>query len=96
MKHVGATNSFIKFPFFIEGMFIGVLAGAASWFLTKIAYEAVVSLFSSEITLLQIFGLTNLIGFNDITWIVLAANCTAGAFLGAIGTIFSMGKHLKV
>jgi cell division transport system permease protein len=55
-----------------------------------------VSLFSSEITLLQIFGLTNLIGFNDITWIVLAANCIAGAFLGAIGTIFSMGKHLKV
>jgi len=96
MKHVGATNAFIKFPFFIEGMFIGILAGAASWFLTKIAYESVIALFSSDITLLNILGLTNLIGFHDISWYVLAANCVAGAFLGALGTIFSMGKHLKV
>ena len=36
MKVVGATNSFVTIPFFIEGMFIGVAAGAASWFVTKV------------------------------------------------------------
>jgi cell division transport system permease protein len=96
MKHVGATNSFIKFPFFIEGMFIGILAGAASWSLTKIAYESMVSVFSEDIMIMQVLGFTNVIDFNDIRWIVLAANCCVGALLGAIGTIFSMGKHLKV
>jgi cell division transport system permease protein len=96
MKHVGATNSFIKFPFFIEGMFIGILAGIASWFLTKIAYDSVVSVFDEEIMLIQVLGFTNVIDFADVTWIVLAANCIAGALLGAIGTVFSMGKHLKV
>jgi cell division transport system permease protein len=96
MKHVGATNAFIKFPFFIEGMFIGVIAGVASWFLTRLAYESVVELFTEDIMLIDILGLTNLISFNEVVWIVLAANCIVGAMLGAIGTVFSMGKHLRV
>ena len=96
MKSVGATNSFIKFPFFIEGMFIGVVAGAVSWFLTKLAYEALVSFFAEDLTIWQVLGLVNVIQFDEIIWIVLGANCLAGAFLGATGTLFSMGKHLKV
>ena len=96
MKHVGATNAFIRFPFFIEGMFIGVIAGAASWFLTMQAYEAVIQFFMEDIMILEILGLRNLIAFEDITWYVLAINCAIGSTLGAIGTIFSMGKHLKV
>ena len=31
MRYVGATSGFIKAPFFVEGMFIGILAGAAAW-----------------------------------------------------------------
>lgn len=31
MRYVGATSAFIKTPFFVEGMFIGILAGAAAW-----------------------------------------------------------------
>ncbi|MCL1823197.1 MAG: permease-like cell division protein FtsX [Oscillospiraceae bacterium] len=96
MKHVGATNAFIRFPFFIEGMFIGVIAGAVSWYLTKITYESVVTLFASDIMLLDVLGINNIIGFYEINWLVLGANCLAGAFLGAVGTVFSMGKHLKV
>jgi len=96
MKHVGATNSFIKFPFFIEGMFIGIVAGVASWFLTKLAYESVVHLFMEDIQILEVLGLRNIIDFREITWYVLAANCLAGALIGAVGTVFSMGKHLKV
>jgi cell division transport system permease protein len=96
MKHVGATNAFIKIPFFIEGMFIGILAGVASWAVTRIAYNSVVSVFDEEIMLLQIFGISNVIVFDDIMWLALAANCLAGALLGAVGTVLSMGKHLKV
>ena len=96
MKSVGATNSFIKFPFFIEGMFIGVVAGAVSWALTKLSYEALVSFFAEDLTIWQVLGLVNVIQFDDVMWIVLGANCVAGAFLGATGTLFSMGKHLKV
>ncbi len=96
MKSVGATNSFIKFPFFIEGMFIGVVAGAVSWVLTKVSYEALVSFFAEDLTIWKVLGLSNVIPFSDVKWYLLAFNCIAGALLSAIGTVFSMGKHLKV
>lgn len=96
MKVVGATNSFVKIPFFIEGMFIGVIAGVASWILTKITYEAIVELFKDDVTIWEIFGLVDVIPFDQVTWLVLAANCVLGALLGAIGTIISTGKYVKV
>lgn len=96
MKVVGATNSFVKIPFFIEGMFIGIAAGAASWGLTKVIYEAIVQLFQDDITIWRIFGLVNIIQFDNITWYLLAADCVLGALLGAIGTIISTGKYVKV
>ena len=96
MKVVGATNSFVKIPFFIEGMFIGVAAGAASWAITKVTYEALVQLFRDDITIWRIFGLADMIQFDTVTWYVLAANCVLGALLGAIGTIISTGKYVRV
>lgn len=95
MKYVGATNGFIKAPFFVEGMFIGIMAGAAAWGLVWLVYDAVFSLFTADITLWQMFGFFDLIPFEEIRWTVLAINCAAGALLGAIGTVISTGKHLK-
>lgn len=96
MRVVGATNSFVKIPFFIEGMVIGIVAGAVSWIVTKVTYEAIVDLFKENITVWQIFGLNGLIPFESVTWWVLAANCLLGALLGAIGTVMSTAKYLKV
>ena len=42
------------------------------------------------------FGFYGLTPFEDIMWYVLAVNCAAGALLGAVGTVFSTGKYLKV
>lgn len=96
MRYVGATNGFIKAPFFVEGMFIGVIAGVASWGLSWIIYDAVFSMFGNDITLWQMFGFFDLIPFGEISWIVLAVNCAAGALLGAVGTVISTGKYVKV
>lgn len=96
MRYVGATNSFIKTPFFVEGMFIGILAGASSWALTMCIYNSVFSLFQGDVSVWRMFGLFDLISFDSITWLVLAVNCVAGALLGAVGTVISMGKYLKV
>lgn len=96
MKYVGATNSFIRIPFFIEGIFIGILSGVASWLLSMVAYNSLVSLFAGDLTIWQVLGMVDIIDFGSISWIVLLANCFAGAFLSATGTILSMGKHLRV
>ena len=96
MRYVGATSGFIKAPFFVEGMFIGILAGAAAWGLTWLIYDSVFALFSADLTVWQMFGFYGLTPFGDSMWYVLAVNCAAGALLGAVGTVFSTGKYLKV
>ncbi|MCL1832416.1 MAG: permease-like cell division protein FtsX [Oscillospiraceae bacterium] len=96
MKYVGATNAFVRIPFFIEGMFIGLLAGVASWILTRFSYDSVITMFGDDVTLWAALGLTELIKFESISWIVLAVNCVIGTALSATGIIMSMGKHLKV
>lgn len=96
MKYVGATDSFIKLPFFVEGTFIGILSGAAAWGLTWFIYDSVFSLFTDNLSLWEMFGFFDLIPFSGISPFVLLINCAAGAFLGAVGTVISTGKYLKV
>lgn len=96
MKYVGATDSFIKLPFFVEGTFIGILSGAAAWGLTWFIYDSIFSLFTDSLSLWEMFGFFNLIPFSSISPFVLLINCAAGAFLGAVGTVISTGKYLKV
>lgn len=96
MKYVGATDSFIKLPFFVEGTFIGILSGAAAWGLTWFIYDSVFSLFTDNLSLWEMFGFFDLIPFSSISPFVLLINCAAGAFLGAVGTVISTGKYLKV
>ena len=96
MKYVGATDSFIKLPFFVEGTFIGILSGTAAWGLTWFVYDSVFSLFTDNPSLWEMFGFFNIIPFDGISVFVLLINCAAGAVLGAIGTVISMGRYLKV
>lgn len=96
MRIVGATNSFIRTPFFIEGMSIGLVSGLMSWILTKLIYEGVFTLFSENLGMWSALGMDNIIKFSDVSIVTLLVYCGAGALLGAIGTVFSMGKHLKI
>ena len=96
MKYVGATNTFIKLPDFVEGTFIGILSGAAAWGLTWFIYDSVFALFTDNLSLWEMFGFFNLIPFSSISPFVLIINCVTGAVLGAVGTVFSTGKYLKV
>lgn len=96
MKYVGATNAFIKWPFFVEGTFIGILAGAAAWGATWIICDSIYSLFTADIALWTMFGFYGMIPFGSIMWIVLAADCAAGALLGALGSVISTNKYLRV
>lgn len=96
MRIVGATNAFIKTPFFIEGMFIGLVSGFVSWILTKLIYEGAYTLFSEKLGMWSALGMDSILNFSDVAIITLLIYCLAGAMLGAIGTVFSTGKHLKV
>ncbi len=96
MKYVGATNSFIRVPFFIEGMTLGILSAATALVITKVAYDALYKILTSNVTLQMLLGVKNIIPFNNIILYVCLAYLAAGVFLGAFGTVASTRKHLKV
>lgn len=96
MKYVGATNSFIRIPFFVEGMVVGILAAICALFLTRFAYDGIYSILNDDFQLLRVLGVKSLYSLKDMFWYVAGAYVLAGAFIGAVGTSISTGKHLKV
>ena len=96
MKYVGATNSFIRIPFFIEGLVVGILAAIVALFLTQFAYNGIFNILSDDFQLWSVLGIKSLYSFKDMFWYIAGAYVVAGALIGAIGTSISTGKHLKV
>lgn len=96
MKYVGATNSFIRIPFFVEGMIVGIVAALGALLMTKFAYESVYNIFSDNFNIWSILGMQKLYAFNDLLFPVSVSYLAAGAVIGAVGTSISTGKHLKV
>ncbi len=96
MKYVGATNTFIRIPFFVEGMLTGAVAGIVSSLATWLVYENVISIFQEEGDLWKALGMGEFIPYNTIWLEVSLAYILVGVLFGAIGTAASTRKHLKV
>lgn len=96
MKYVGATNTFIRIPFFVEGMITGMAAGIAATVITWLGYDAVVDLLTNEVNILNIIGMGSIVSFSDIVLKVALSYILAGAFVGALGSVLSRRKHLNV
>ena len=96
MKYVGATNTFIRIPFFVEGMITGMAAGIAPTVITWLGYDAVVDLLTNEVNILNIIGMGSIVSFSDIVLKVALSYILAGAFVGALGSVLSTRKHLNV
>ena len=89
MKSVGATNSFVRIPFIIEGIVLGLVAGGISYGLIYLIYSRLASMFTSTSLM---FGL---VAFGDVWWQLLAGFLCAGVLTGMLGSAISMRKYLK-
>lgn len=96
MKYVGATNAFIRIPFFVEGMVTGFVAGIAAFIITWIGYDALVDLLTGEVNLLNVIGMGSIIPFGKIAIKVALIYVLAGGLVGAFGSVISTRKHLDV
>ncbi|MBQ6251811.1 permease-like cell division protein FtsX [Ruminococcus sp.] len=96
MKYVGATNAFIRMPFFVEGMVTGLFAGAGAYFITWAVYRAVYNMITEQGMLMNTFGVKSLIPFSDIRLPLALAYLVVGALIGALGSVVSTRKHIDV
>lgn len=96
MKFVGATNFFVKVPFFVEGLVMGTFAGVVSSLLTWVGYDSIVDLLSTETTLFAAMGTNGFIPLESFIWKMVIGYIGAGAVISAIGTVMSTRKYVKV
>ena len=96
MKLVGATNGFIRFPFFVEGVTSGLVSAALASGIICGAYYVLTRWYEENPTnISQLFGGT-LVPLQDVWYYLVIGFAALGFVLCGIGTATSIRKHLKV
>ena len=91
MKYIGATNWFIRGPFLIEGILIGVISSAVSAVATFFIYREIISLVGKQFMTIMSSPLV-LAGYLSVNLILIFL--AIGVSIGACGSIVSMRKFL--
>ncbi len=89
MKAVGATDAFVRLPFVVEGMVIGVvsalLAEGVLYFCYRVATE----------TIITTLGTSDIVQYADMAWPLLGIFVSIGVFSGIIGSVIMISKYLR-
>lgn len=96
MKYVGATNAFIRLPFFVEGMTVGTIAGLISSGVVCAAYYFVVKYIQESSNLWVARITTTILPLSSIWYGIVIGFVLFGVTIGSLGTLNSIRKHLKV
>lgn len=95
MKYIGATDWFIRLPFIIEGIIIGIIGAVLAFVLVCYGYTAVEGKITGEMSSLGVDFIrlqrVSSIGFN-----IIGINLLLGTALGAVGSAASIRKYLHV
>jgi len=92
MKLVGATNGFIRWPFFLEGAILGIVGSLIPTAILVVAYHQLVAATEMELGLLQIV----LLPAEDISRVLAGLLLGLGFVIGIWGSTLSVRKFLKV
>ncbi len=92
MKMVGASNSFIRFPFVVEGMILGLLGGGIAFFIEWGLY----SLLTDKIMTSLVGGLVNVVAFEILLWPMLGIFLGIGLLVGVFGSSVAIRNYLKI
>ncbi len=90
MKYVGATDTFIQLPYFLEGIIIGLFSGILSVIILYVVYSKILSPTISEI------GFFVPVPFSSVASLYTICFIIAGGIVGMIGSVFPVKKYLNV
>ena len=89
MKSVGATNWFVRVPFIVEGILIGLISGGISVTILLFAYDKITMAIYNVVPFLTV------INIDPYKWHVVAIYAIIGAIFGVLGGSISIGRYLK-
>jgi cell division transport system permease protein len=96
MKYVGATNAFIRFPFFVEGMTVGLLAGLISAGAVCGTYALIYGYLQEMYNTWVMSLMGELYAPGEVVAYLILGFAALGVCIGGFGTAMSVRKHLKV
>lgn len=94
MKYVGATDKFIRGPFVVEGILIGITGAIIPCIVSWLSYDKIVNLMYDKFSILQ--KLFELSPSSEIFSVIIPISLILGAGIGALGSITSVRRHLNV
>jgi len=93
MKYVGATNWFIRWPFLVEGMVMGFLGSIIALVVVGLGYNRVFQMVTQKLfVMISAYMILPTVVVHNLSIIFIVL----GTGIGALGSIFSMRKFLKV
>ena len=92
MKYVGATNRFIRTPFILEGVIIGLGAAAISYVLQWVVYVYLLQPLVSGLSFME----DVVVSFGSVAPMLAIYFGAIGLFVGFFGSAFAINKYLKV
>jgi cell division transport system permease protein len=90
MKWVGATNAFIRWPFFLEGLLLGLIGAAVAVGLVLFCYRSAGQWLSATVAFVMMLDL------KDIWFNTMLFTLAAGTLMGVFGSLISLSRFLDV
>lgn len=89
MKAVGATDSFVRIPFVVEGMLIGVVSALIAEGLLYFCYRVATE------TIIGTLGTSDIVHYSDVAGWLLLVFIGIGIFAGVLGSVITISKYLR-
>ena len=89
MKAVGATDSFVRIPFVVEGMLIGVVSALIAEGLLYFCYRVATE------TIIGTLGTSDIVHYSDVAGWLLIVFIGIGIFAGVLGSVIMISKYLR-
>ncbi|HHT64448.1 MAG: permease-like cell division protein FtsX [Caldicoprobacterales bacterium] len=96
MKYIGATDWYIRWPFLMEGMLLGLIGAVVSGGLIGLVYSLLEKRMSSSPAQSNLLSLFQILPLNIILYPILALFIVVGGIVGISASLLSMRKHLRV
>ena len=94
MKYIGAKDGFVRAPFVIEGVVIGLIGAIIPLVLLYFMYGKAVSYILTRFNLLN--NILDFLPVTEVYKVLLPVGLALGVGIGFVGSFFTIRKHLKV
>ncbi|MCR5594447.1 MAG: permease-like cell division protein FtsX [Lachnospiraceae bacterium] len=94
MKYIGATDFFVRAPFVVEGMLIGLIGTITPLLLIYFLYDIVIGFITERFSVLS--QLLTFLSIGEIFHVLVPVSLAIGLGIGFLGSIITVRKHLRV